>query len=171
MVRKKVWLAIWAMLLSASGLAAQGPMPMYPPMPQYGPMPPGYYGPPMPVYGRPMPMMPYYGPTGPLPPGYPPVAPYPMQPIPPAPMAPVMPVYSGAKPGAAEPYSVQPEAAQAKPAPTSETISTPPFRAPGEEIPHDAMVIEGGPSEPYSVYEGRRYRSEIKNDCTRVWFQ
>ena len=129
----------------------------------------------MPAYGPPMPMMPYYGPAAPMPPGYGPMPPYPMQPMPPAPMTQVLPAYSGSAPKASanEPYAVQPDPARAKPAPTDETPATPPFRAPGDEGPvlHDGPIIDAGPNEPYTIYEGRRYRADVKHDNERVWMQ
>jgi len=167
MVRKKVWMAILAMLLGASSVSAQ-------PMPPWGP---GY---PMPRYGQPapLPMMPY---------GYPPAG-YPMQPAPmmmpntpygypaaPAPMMPPagamptgpLPTHAGPGPkvGASEPYYMLP-AVQSK---SADETPAAPETAPGPMV-HEAP-IDAGPSEPYTLYEGRRYRSECKNDCTCVWFQ
>jgi hypothetical protein len=167
MMRKKVWLAFVAMMLGVSWASAQGPMPMYPPMPpQHGYPPPGYYGRPMAPYGQqPMPMMP--------PTGYRPGTPYPMQPIPPMqpmPMVPALPTHYGPLP-ASEPLYVLPPAAEAK---LSEKETSPASATPTTEtLPemYDGPVIDPGPAEPYTLYEGRRYRADYKNDHARVWMQ
>lgn len=175
MRRKQVWLAIWAMLLSTTGVVAQGPM--YPPMPSpYGSpaIAPGY---PMTPYG-PMPMTPPAGYRNPMMPaapyGYPPAGAYPMQPMPNP-----MPANYGNLPmtGANEPLYVLPSSAQ--PNASSDAAST---QVPGnakdkgptpQTLPTfpDGPIMDPGPNEPYTLYEGRRYRADYKNDQTRVWLQ
>lgn len=159
MVRKRMWLAIWSMLLSASGAAAQGPMPYYPPMPpQYRTPAPATYGA-MPPYGSPVPMLPS--------PGNGSVMPLPMHP---RPMTPAMPTNFGRGPVSEEPFYVLPPAAEQKlaeektPSSVEKTVESAP------EL-YEGGHIDAGPSEPYTLYEGRRYRADYKNDHTRVWMQ
>ncbi len=133
MLRTKMWLTACGMFLSATFAYAQGPG--------------GYPGYPTPPYGMPQPMMP--------------VMPY-ANPGTSGRMAPSLPTYGGggAKPGADQPYLVQPD-------PKSDAVP------PAESGPYldPASYIDAGPNEPYTLYEGRRMLAEIKQDNTQVWVQ
>jgi hypothetical protein len=82
---------------------------------------------------------------------------------------PTLPTYhgGGAKPGADQPYLVQPESIGN---PKSEAIGSPKTDAGGAYC-DPASCVEAGPAEPYTLYEGRRYMADVKNDCTRIWVQ
>jgi hypothetical protein len=170
-MRKKAWLALAGMLVSGTAAIAQGPPMGYPYYPQpYSPMAP---------MGPMTPGMPYYGP----PPAYPvnltPVNPFGNLPPRsyPAPISPG----PGPKMGPSEPYFVQPEKTPPSPAPTPAPAPQP---GPKTMLPPTdgqssapasgpvmlpAACLDAGPVEPYSLYEGRRYLAEVKQDCTHMW--
>lgn len=156
-----------------------GAMPMVPGLPpgyapQMGPVglvpsaPPGYLPPTSPT-GPFMPLPPGYrmpGLAGPTGGGNP--APY---------------TNGGHQPGATQPYLVSPEPKTAPSAPAMEKIAPPQQPAPTRTLqpfhggPIDAECLPAAfidtdiPSEPYTLYEGRRYLAEAKLDHTRVWIQ
>ncbi len=153
------------------------------------PMPPGY-APGMTAPPMPPALPPSMGPLGltpSLPPGFmppsgsnPPGGYVPALPPGYAPPAGVLAPYDGTgpKPGADQPYLVPRDApppvvapAPLPPLPPVHQHIRPPM--PVEEFDYEpAPHIEvGPPCEPYTLYEGRRYMSQVKVDNTHVWVQ
>ena len=145
---KRTWLAVLVTMGSGLAALAQQPNPYgfpsfpMPPSAPYAPLPPV----PPNTYYRPMPT---------------PIPPDPRMPLGQRP--PSAPVYvdGGPKPGAAEPYLVQPDVPSRQPV----VEPTPPFNRFVE------FVAPSGPTEPYTTYEGQRYAAEVRNDNTRTWAQ
>lgn len=175
MLRNQTWLVIWGTLLSGVTAFAQGPAPMNPqaPSPYWNPGVYGYPGYSMSPYGPPAPIW-----QGNAPPAFPYRYPPPTPPFAPSgPMGP-LPTYntSGPKPG--EPYLVPPEASPPMSKPAREALplptqrdDRPPMVIMDPAYEAAAYVEAGPPSEPYTLYEGRRYLAEAKNDDTYVWAQ
>jgi Putative beta barrel porin-7 (BBP7) len=173
-MRKNAWLVMCGVLMSGASALAQYPsmspygLPQYPtqPMPPYAtpPMPPS-----MPAWPTP-PGAPY----GPMPtqpnmamPSMPMVAP-PDPRLPPGQRPTTMPTYQGSGPqtDATEPYFVLPDSV-----PPGRGPMTPPS-TPAEPFARFVHgIIDPTPSEPYTTYEGHRYRAEERLDNSRYWAQ
>ncbi|MSU78468.1 MAG: hypothetical protein EXS16_10285 [Gemmataceae bacterium] len=153
MLRKISWIVMSGALLAGASAKAQMPMPSYPGnWPYSSPAQPGYPG-----YGPPgMPMMPAPGMMPP--PGYPNLNTMPNQ-----------------------PYMVLPDRipdSRVPARPMAQAPSTAPsfseyYPSTGSDVlPASYMSTpQAVPNEPYTVYEGPRYLSHIKEEGTRVWAQ
>lgn len=181
---RNIWIAVLGLLCGSGVALAQLPMPgLYPgyPTPPYGP--PAPMGPAMPMVPNPGPPNPPWGPApyG-MPMAQPGMMPYGLplpNPIPYDPRQPVgMPVYGGAGPmtGSAEPYIVGSEKNPALPGLKAPPAKLPPAPVESAAAPCDpnilpAAAMPGPPAEPYTLYEGPRYLSEVKQDNVCVFGQ